>query len=145
MVTTVSGKDVSVSVGYRLPLPLYEEAERWARDRGVKLSVILREATEFGLAVLAGGDGGDIRRIEAEVAALTDEQLYRITAGEDPLSVLTEINMAALTDEQLYRITAGENPLSVLINRTVQNRERHSPATVIVGDDGGDIRQQNEA
>jgi len=55
MVTTVSGKNLSVSVGYRLPLSLYEEAGRRARDRGVKLSVVLREATAAGLAVLADG------------------------------------------------------------------------------------------
>ena len=46
---TVRGKPISVTVGYRLPLPLYKRAVAQAEKRGVKLSEVLRSATKSGL------------------------------------------------------------------------------------------------
>lgn len=53
-----------LTVAYRVPVPIYERAEALARARGCKLSAILREATAAGLAVLAGDNGGGVRRVE---------------------------------------------------------------------------------
>lgn len=41
------------TVGYRLPVCVYDEAVRRAQEEGVKLSVVLRRATLIGLEVEA--------------------------------------------------------------------------------------------
>ena len=46
---TAQGKPISVTVGYRLPLPLYQLAIAQAEKRGVKLSEVLRSAVKSGL------------------------------------------------------------------------------------------------
>jgi len=63
---TVSGKRLSVTVGYRLPFPIYRRAIAQAEKRGVKLSVVLRNATKCGLDQVDCSDG---RRGEGRPAA----------------------------------------------------------------------------
>lgn len=46
---TMSGKPRTVTVGYRLPEAIYQQASARAHNRGKKLSEILREATIRGL------------------------------------------------------------------------------------------------
>jgi len=52
---TIRGKDVSLTVAFRLPWPVYRRACELAQAERVKLSEILRRATERGLALAAEG------------------------------------------------------------------------------------------
>jgi len=47
---TVSGKQLTLTVAYRLPWTVYRKAQEQAEAEGVRLSVVLRRATERGLA-----------------------------------------------------------------------------------------------
>jgi len=63
---TVSGSELTLSVGFRLPAGTYEQATRRAWERNVKLSVILREAVVAGLSMTAAdghqvADGQQVR------------------------------------------------------------------------------------
>lgn len=49
MTFTASGKQRTVTVGYRLPVPIYEQAVARAMNRGKRLSEVLRAATIRGL------------------------------------------------------------------------------------------------
>jgi len=57
MLQTFSGREEALTVAFRVPIAVYEEAAQRARQRGVKLSVVLREATAAGLAILLADDG----------------------------------------------------------------------------------------
>lgn len=49
MTLTASGRPRSVTVGYRLPEVIYQQAVARAHNRGKRLSEILRDATIRGL------------------------------------------------------------------------------------------------
>ena len=65
MITTVRGKPLMVTVGYRLPFPAYQDAIARAHQEGVQLSKVLRRATLRGLEAEAAGlavqKGGQVR------------------------------------------------------------------------------------
>ena len=48
---TVSGREVSVTTAFRLPLTDYQRAQELAEREGVKLSVVMRKLVADGLAV----------------------------------------------------------------------------------------------
>ena len=47
---TTSGKEICVTVAFRLPLADYRRADKMADGKGVKLSVIMRQLVAAGLA-----------------------------------------------------------------------------------------------
>lgn len=59
---TASGKVLTVTVAYRLPLPAHQRALAQAECEGIRLSEVLRRATLRGLEAgdrLARVNGGD--------------------------------------------------------------------------------------
>ena len=48
---TVSGREVSVTTAFRLPLDDYQKAQKLAERESVRLSVVMRRLVAEGLAV----------------------------------------------------------------------------------------------
>lgn len=64
---TASGRELTITVAYRLPLPAHDRALAQAEREGVRLSVVLRRATLRGLEAESVGppDGQEVRHERA--------------------------------------------------------------------------------
>ena len=51
---TVTGREISVTTAFRLPLTDYQRAQELAEREGVRLSVVMRKLVADGLAVQQG-------------------------------------------------------------------------------------------
>jgi hypothetical protein len=49
METTVSGKQITVTTAFRLPITDYQQAQAMAEAEGVKLSAVMRRLVAVGL------------------------------------------------------------------------------------------------